>query len=396
MRRMATSSDSSPSPAPRRGLRYSLRALLIVVTLACIATWYWYRVPYATEVTYPMRREVQRFRRTLWDKPIRHGRTDWFDSSGLRIHEEHWREGELHGPSNSWYPNGNVRSRGQYESGKLHGLWEHFAEDGRPTFQLRYQQGRPHGEWVVYADGKQSRTYRFEEGEAKEVNGQPLNDPLGRAARLGEIDDARIAEAVHMGLAVSFHSCPVRDFVTFVGQNNRVNVVIDRHSFHATESDDSVSLDVQPIPLGGLLVVALEPKDLAATYRFGTISITTKEDAASWVDRTGVTTLLENAPADATEQQRAAVREFLEKPAEFDFVDTPIADVSRFITQFFQPVELKWEGAPFDRTVNSGLRGISMRDALGALCDQHDLRIRWTKGTTLVVEPQEEEATGSK
>jgi hypothetical protein len=39
--------------------------------------------------------------------------------------------------------------------------------------------------------------------------------------------------------------------------------------------------------------------------------------------------------------------------------------------------------------LESYFRGLSLQNALGALCDQYGLRIRWKDGNTLVIEPQE-------
>ena len=158
---MAADTPSLPATKPRRGWRYSLRALLIFFTLVCVGLWYWYRVPFTrvidqtkepggfwwkeTSGKVQLGRQVQRYRRVLSGKPIREGLTEIFDRDGRRIGEEHWREGSLHGPWTRWYTNGQFRSRGEYRLGLRHGIWEHFDETGQPT--LRMDQITVGGTW---------------------------------------------------------------------------------------------------------------------------------------------------------------------------------------------------------------------------------------------------------
>src|SRR5262245_11196017 len=118
---MGTAIDQRPVPGKPPRVRYSLRALLVVLTLACIGLAYWYRWPYAKEVVYGatdrplwteggqpiyLGKEVQRYRRVLRGEPLRQGLTEYFDVSGRRIGEDHWREDRLHGPFVRSYSSG--------------------------------------------------------------------------------------------------------------------------------------------------------------------------------------------------------------------------------------------------------------------------------------------------
>jgi hypothetical protein len=142
------------------------------------------------------------------------------------------------------------------------------------------------------------------------------------------------------------------------------------------------------VTTGAVLLLICSPLDLVATHRFGMIWITTQEDAASWVDRTGTSNLLETPPAGASPLDQQKVRAALEKPAAFDFLDTPVVDITGYLTDSYG-IQFVGDKSIQNLPLTSSLRGITLQNALGALCDQHDLRIRWTKGTTLVFERQE-------
>ena len=395
--------SSSPPAAGKRsfGWRYSLRALWLIVTLACLGLWFWYRVPFTKVIDHsqqsgvyweekagPVRmgREVQRFRRTLRDEPIREGLTEFYDREGRRIGEENWREGSLHGPFVRWYTNGNVRSRGQYIAGRMDGIWEHFDEQGQPTLKTIYDDGRPNGDWQQFDNGRVARTIRFEQGEATQIDGQPFNDPLGGAWRLGQIDNKRVADALPRPAEVDYHKTPLQDMVVYLRDLYGIPFGLSRKC----RPDLSVSYRAENLTLGSMLVLVCEPHDVAATYRFGMIWVTTKEDAANWVDPTGTTSLLEAPPNGASPLDQQKVRSALEKPAQFDFLDTPAEGISGYLSNTYG-VKFVCDNSVQGAALTSSLIGITLQDALGVLCDQHDLRIRWTEGTTLVIERQEED-----
>src|SRR5262245_55994673 len=110
---MGDSPDGRASqPFSRCCLRYSLRTLLLGLTLACVGAWYWFRVPFEQRVDRPLTRheiaivgtglpltdpfrdpfgsrappmahEQRQFRRSLFGEPIRHGETtSFFAESG--------------------------------------------------------------------------------------------------------------------------------------------------------------------------------------------------------------------------------------------------------------------------------------------------------------------------
>jgi hypothetical protein len=405
MRRMAASSSPPPTTTrPRHTLRYSLRALLIFLTLACVGVWYWYRVPYKKEVIHPkalpiwkekagfalLAKEEQRYRRVLRGEPIRDGLTEWFDTEGHRLGQEYWREGKLHGPWIRWYSTGVVQERGEYDRGRKHGLWERFDEEGQIAVRMPFDRGAPHGDWQWFENGKPVRTIRFDHTEVTQIDGRPVNDPLGRACRLGQIDNERIKEMMTRSGWCDFQNTPLKEVADFLAENYKVNVLLHRRIIEeaGVQADAPISLQVDNITAGAMLVLLFEPHSLATTYRFGMIWVTTKEDAKNWVDHTGLATALESPPPEVLPSHRSKIAAALQQPADFDFLDTPLQDVAGFLSETYR-VPLACNPDIKDLPVTSNLHAASLQNALGALCDQYDLRVRWKDGKTLVIEPQE-------
>lgn len=408
MRRMASSSPRHTDRRPRRGWSYSLRALLIFFTLVCVGVWYWYRVPYREEIAYAPRKmvlipeqqydfwpakEVRHFRRVLRGEPIREGLTEFFDAAGNRIGREHWREGQLHGEFQRWYPSGQIHERGAYRLGRKTGTWELFELPGQLAARTKFEQNFPHGDAQWFESGKVARTIRYDHGEVTQIDGRPVDDPLGRASRLGQIADRHLYEALSKPAEVDFVETPLKDVADYVSDVYKINVSLNITPLaDANISPDSpIDLRARHLNAGTMLVLICEPHGMAATYRWGTIWITTKDDAKNWVDRTGLTDLLNFPPPDASQHDRDMVRAALEKPAQFDFIDTPLQDVAQFLSDTYR-VEFSI-GEEFSEIknvpTNSSLRGVALRDALGAVCDHQRLRIRWKDGKKLVFELQD-------
>jgi hypothetical protein len=168
--------------------RISLAALLALVTLCSIGSWYWWRLPFVVEHTgleirtgqeyrivrgepiedevvpsdpfgppagakayrMPIAKrkrtqagsDVARLKRTsqtvvreletvrrLWDgKTIRQGPLIAFDDAGRKIGESHYREGQLHGLSTTRFSDGHVREQGVYRNGRKDGAWVTFHQ----------------------------------------------------------------------------------------------------------------------------------------------------------------------------------------------------------------------------------------------------------------------------
>jgi hypothetical protein len=400
---MAVSSSLAASPWRPRVFRYSLRALLIALTLTCVGLWYWYRVPFTKEIDHPRQdgvfhwmeqagpvplgREVQRFRRVLRGKPIREGRTEWYDIEGHLVIEENWREGSLHGPMIRRYTNGKVRERGQYYLGQMDGVWENYDEQGQLTLRSRYQRGRPHGEWQRFDEGKLACTILFEQGEVTQINGKAANDLLGRALRLGQIDSEKIRDAVLRRTMLGYNkNARFGRFHLAIHTDSDIPYFADPKCKPKANSP-LLTTQVDHITVGAMLVLLLEPHDLTPTYRFGMIWVTTQDDAASWVDRTGTSKLLDTPPGKESDVEHDIVRTAFAKPAKLYFKDSPLgACVGNIRDDYGLPILC--DESIKDLPVTGSYNYVTLQNALGALCDQQGLRIRWKDGATLVIERQ--------
>src|SRR5688500_13058827 len=125
----------------------SLGMLMLLVTLCCIGSAFWWRWPFVVERTdfrermgpddvwAPMPRyahqqveqvcirRTETFRRGWGSERIRHGSVISFDTRDQPIGEETWNEGILHGPFRRWFTAGHLRVEGNYDRGAKHGTW---------------------------------------------------------------------------------------------------------------------------------------------------------------------------------------------------------------------------------------------------------------------------------
>jgi len=82
------------------------------------------------------------------------------------------------------------------------------------------------------------------------------------------------------------------------------------------------------------------------------------------------------------------LRAALETPAQFDFLDTPLGDVAQYLSDTYRvqfDVAEEFRNLP----VTNSRRGVALQNALGAMCEDCSLRLRWKERQTLVFEPQE-------
>ncbi len=62
------------------------------------------------------------------------------------------KEGKKHGNWKFVYPEGNIRTEGEYKNGKRTGTWSFFFKDGGIEQKGIYKNGKPYGNWVWYYD----------------------------------------------------------------------------------------------------------------------------------------------------------------------------------------------------------------------------------------------------
>jgi antitoxin component YwqK of YwqJK toxin-antitoxin module len=65
--------------------------------------------------------------------------------------------GELDGPSESYYENGQLQSKGTFVAGKWDGPYEDYHANGQLMAKGTYNMGKKCGEWIEY--GGETVTY---------------------------------------------------------------------------------------------------------------------------------------------------------------------------------------------------------------------------------------------
>src|SRR5688572_6378681 len=133
-----TAAPAAPKSRRRFLPQFSLRALLVVVTLSAIGTALWYRWPIEETVDlaedplelvvgtrmkeFPSR-EVRTVRRAWGGELIRHGPTRQYNFQGKLLSETIWQENRKHGLSHTWRPDGTLRAEGMYFNDLKDGEW---------------------------------------------------------------------------------------------------------------------------------------------------------------------------------------------------------------------------------------------------------------------------------
>jgi antitoxin component YwqK of YwqJK toxin-antitoxin module len=79
-----------------------------------------------TEPTYKV---VYHYYRGLQGERVRHGVSSTYDLEGRLLRAENWRHGRLHGPWTDWHPDGSKLAEGDYRLGERHGTWVSYRRD---------------------------------------------------------------------------------------------------------------------------------------------------------------------------------------------------------------------------------------------------------------------------
>jgi len=109
---------------------------------------------------------------------------------------ENYRDGQLNGPYQSFYPSGKKVESGamrdgyregewsrwsekgvkirscKYVNGQLNGIWTEYDNSGRPLLRGTYLNDLKEGQWVEYESGKPKTTYSYVNGRLVEENAE--------------------------------------------------------------------------------------------------------------------------------------------------------------------------------------------------------------------------------
>ena len=88
------------------------------------------------------------------------------DTSGKKIIESKYLNGQLHGPHNEWWHNGKKKTHGRYKKGKRHGRWVEYHNNGNIFTENSFKSGVYDGsssEW--HENGTLHFRGKYKEGE---------------------------------------------------------------------------------------------------------------------------------------------------------------------------------------------------------------------------------------
>jgi hypothetical protein len=419
-------------------LRFSLRMLMLMMTVLAIGSGVWWRWPIQrTQQTKMNHRipgvgspiygtETVTYHRGWNGVLIQHGRrTLIYD--GKLYEDEILQEGIKHGPAR--YPHGlgyipethlpaDLRSAtGEFFHGKKHGTWEFIPPEWQtaaPGKRYRsietWNRGQRHGvfEWFDEA-GKSCYRHEFRNDLLVDPENNPTRNLLLKRIAAGQFQDLAPMQKIIQGTMAAYSNTKLNEATDDLKECHGLTMAfrykkrIVEHQGHSVVIYH-VPVSIQEInaPLYTAFDKILRPLDLVVDYRFGVLVVVDAEGAADWRDATGVLDLhpspgspLESrldAPAKATMwMQLAGVLQNLSRdqqiPVEFRLEQIAAsAAPSNPLT--------KWPGLPmealcFDDATRPPKEPlpITLRQLLGLILDQANLHCHEEKGVLIIESP---------
>ena len=388
--------------------QFSLRALLVVVMLSAVGTALWYRWPIEAETdlsshpwptgTHAWERQAVRqvagYRRLWGGKRIHHGWNRRYSVNGGLVSEELWSEGKKHGPARTWHPNGALRSVGAYVNNQKHGAWKYYDPFGSITDVeaasiQHWELGHPDGNWEMRdANQRVWRTLQFQNGVLTHLDktAVAVNDQLLAKAVMGEIDDKRIAKAVHEDAYIKVVETSLGDVVNYLQESHQVPIVISSSARGTVPLYTPITQELTSLPLSVALALTLKPLGLVCDYRHGCLYIIPDTEGAGWRDETGV--------GDIHPRPASALAAAWTQSVTLNFVDAALQAVVERLTEqtgvAFDTSAVKHVGTELSvskgRSIVFNLKDLSLRNAVGLLCEEYRVRVR-QEGDMLVLEP---------
>jgi hypothetical protein len=367
---------------------------LLAVTAFAIGFPIWYRWPYEEEKIQEVSRsgktervgtgQFTTWRREWGGGRTKHGRERQF-TQGKLISVTTFRNGKRTGPYAIHRPNGNVVYIGEYLDDQRVGTWRTFDDQGRETGTSEYRDDKMWRHRSVTPDGIE-RLMEFGSGKAPTkivVAGMEQEDRLAKLVREGKIDDPQIAAEVGKVTNLTFVETPLKDAVDFMSQNHDIPIRIDPHHVRL---DLPISEEWRGIPLSTALTLIGATNGVSCEYRYGSLWLTSSEDAKDWRDPTGV--------ADIEPPTESPLARAWNEPVKLQTVETPLNMALQFM---IQPLAISIDASkiPGPETggvfipVTTNLNGVTFRHALAMLLYQTRCRCK-LEGETLVILPPEE------
>lgn len=101
------------------------------------------------------------------------------------------KNGELHGATISWHPNGQVEGVANFHDGRQIGFARVWHANGQPAAEQRYVDGKLHGIEIRYDEaGHPEAVIAWNHGEPDRERSAELAKSLGRESPLRDIPES--------------------------------------------------------------------------------------------------------------------------------------------------------------------------------------------------------------
>jgi len=323
-------------------LQFSLRAVLVVLTLVAIAGWWWqkrFRVEStvrqrqasdsAVQVVELAKTESKR-RKGLGDAVL-DGPTTVVNAEGTIILEEQWRQGIRHGIYRRWNDAGELLFECEFKRGRLIRVGDIAVVDFMPSAAV-----------------------------ADDLNGQ------------------RICRALHFETTFDYLDQPLKDVVEDISFNHNIPIMIDAREF----ADDGIDIEtpitstIRGVPLFVALVELLAPLDLTCAYRYEMLWVTTP--GSDLHDD-------ELAPRVITDHASSELLSRLSNPATIDYLAQPLGPVLEDLG-FTHGIKIEHDLQDESEQVTLSIRTNSLRSGLGMLLYSHELRCEAIRDKLVITE----------
>lgn len=364
------------------------------------------------------------------------GVSRYFDMFGNVAEELSFKEGVLNGPSRKFDKSGSVTQEATYENGNLQGFKRHY-ENGKVTGETFYRDGLAEGPaWLKLKDYEFRGQYLKNKREGKWVERRPQNwefvknykdglaDGLWErkaldgnevlritfkkgqlASKPGELEpfpflrrlqslqadgmppdpfaDAAM-KLMHAYSDFEYPQTPLKETIEDLRERFGTPMYVDNQALEAAgiSSSAPTTINEKGHNVFFLLHDLAKVNGLTFDYRYHALWITTPKSAEKWKDATGVADL---RPAKGSPLEKA-----LGEPAKFDFLATPISDVSPILKKE-HGLSVIAAGVPRERPrhkmrASKFEQSLPLRDALGIMLYMNDCRCR-EKDSALIIEP---------
>jgi hypothetical protein len=288
---MTVTTDTVPVRQAKSPLRFSLRLLLLAVTVFAIGFPIWYRWPYE-EVDDKQSANPDLRSTTTWQREWGGGRSKIARSKyfqGSRIRLETFRGETRHGPYEISSRDGS-REVGQFVDGKKDGLWQIFDSQGKKTESISWRLGRLDGEMTRVGGEGSAREWTFAGGRLLTIDGRSAESYWPAVAAAKRNVPPELRAALHEdAIRPNFKGTPLRDVVAFLAPSRETLVLIDRQHVDETKP---ITIDCEGTDLYSCLTMIAQEYGLACDVRYGAVWFTSPESALHWQDKTGVEALI--------------------------------------------------------------------------------------------------------